>query len=66
MKATVFLLFVGMSLQAMDSSHVCLISVDLNADGFEPYRCDRNITLGINMKTFVTPSLQIQLLHDKQ
>lgn len=41
----------GMSLQAMDSSHVCLVSVDLNAEGFEPYRCDRNLTLGINMKT---------------
>ena len=43
--------YTGMSLQAMDSSHVCLVSVDLNAEGFEPYRCDRNLTLGINMKT---------------
>ena len=46
-------IIIGMSLQAMDSSHVCLVSVDLNAEGFEPYRCDRNITLGISMKTYV-------------
>ncbi|XP_032236381.1 proliferating cell nuclear antigen-like [Nematostella vectensis] len=39
----------GISLQAMDSSHVCLVSVQLNADGFDPYRCDR--TLSIGMKT---------------
>lgn len=29
------------SLQAMDSSHVALVAVRLNADGFEHYRCDR-------------------------
>ncbi|KXJ11439.1 proliferating cell nuclear antigen [Exaiptasia diaphana] len=37
----------GMALQAMDSSHVCLVSLDLKRDAFEPYRCDRNITLGL-------------------
>lgn len=39
----------GISLQAMDSSHVSLVSLLLRSDGFEPYRCDRNINLGINM-----------------
>eukprot|EP01083_Nonionella_stella_P010336 29452_1 len=41
----------GMSLQAMDSSHVSLVGLALsNKDGgFEHYRCDRNITLGINL-----------------
>lgn len=38
-----------MSLQAMDSSHVSLVSLLMRADGFEKYRCDRNINLGINM-----------------
>lgn len=39
----------GISLQAMDSSHVSLVSLLMRADGFDPYRCDRNISLGINM-----------------
>jgi proliferating cell nuclear antigen len=39
----------GISLQAMDSSHVSLVTMLLRADGFEHYRCDRNVTLGINL-----------------
>ena len=39
----------GISLQAMDSSHVSLVSLLLRNDGFDTYRCDRNISLGINM-----------------
>eukprot|EP01027_Heterolobosea_sp_BB2_P025733 GEZU01039496.1.p1 GENE.GEZU01039496.1~~GEZU01039496.1.p1 ORF type:complete len:266 (+),score=113.53 GEZU01039496.1:107-904(+) len=39
----------GMSLQAMDSSHVSLVNMLLRAEGFDHYRCDRNINLGINM-----------------
>jgi len=39
----------GMSLQAMDTSHVSLVAVNLNADGFDKFRCDRNITLGMNL-----------------
>ena len=31
----------------MDSSHVSLVSISLEADGFEPYRCDRNVILGM-------------------
>ncbi len=38
----------GMSLQAMDSSHVSLCSVLLRADGFDHYRADRTNTLGLN------------------
>lgn len=41
----------GISCQAMDSSHVCLCSVLLKADSFDPYRCDRNLTLGMNCVT---------------
>lgn len=36
----------------MDSSHVSLISLELSADGFEPFRCDKNITLGMNHSTY--------------
>jgi len=39
----------GISLQAMDSSHVSLVALLLKKDGFDHYRCDRNISLGINL-----------------
>lgn len=39
----------GISLQAMDTSHVSLVSLLLRSDGFESLRCDKNINLGINM-----------------
>ena len=37
---------IGISLQAMDSSHVAL---NLSAEGFEEYRCDKSMTLGISI-----------------
>jgi proliferating cell nuclear antigen len=39
----------GISLQAMDSSHVSLVSLMLRRDGFSDYRCDKNLSLGINL-----------------
>ena len=33
----------------MDSSHVSLVALLMRSDGFEAYRCDRPISLGINM-----------------
>jgi proliferating cell nuclear antigen len=39
----------GISLQAMDSSHVSLVALFLRAEGFEHFRSDRNISLGINL-----------------
>lgn len=42
----------GLSLQAMDSAHVSLVSLQLNEAGFELYRCDKPITLGINLSDF--------------
>jgi len=39
----------GMALQAMDSSHVALVSLKLRAEGFEEYRCDRSLNLGVNL-----------------
>jgi proliferating cell nuclear antigen len=42
----------GLSLQAMDSAHVSLVSLQLNESGFENYRCDKAITLGINLVDF--------------
>jgi proliferating cell nuclear antigen len=39
----------GIALQAMDNSHVALVSMTLAADAFAPYRCDRNVALGVNL-----------------
>ncbi|KAJ7594104.1 proliferating cell nuclear antigen, N-terminal domain-containing protein [Mycena floridula] len=39
----------GMKLQAMDNSHVALVAVELNADSFKKYRCDREMSLGVNL-----------------
>lgn len=39
----------GITLQAMDSSHVSLVSLSLRSDGFDTFRCDRNLSLGINL-----------------
>ena len=33
-------------LQAMDSSHVSLVHLDMRADGFDHYRCDKNMSMG--------------------
>ena len=40
---------IGISLQAMDSSHVALVTLNLSAEGFEEYRCDKSMTLGISV-----------------
>jgi proliferating cell nuclear antigen len=39
----------GINLQAMDSSHVSLVAMNLKAEGFEHFRCDRAMSLGVNM-----------------
>lgn len=39
----------GIQLQAMDNSHVSLVSLSLRAEGFDKYRCDRNLSMGMNL-----------------
>lgn len=39
----------GISMQAMDSSHVSLCAMLIRSDGFDHYRCDRNLSLGLSM-----------------
>lgn len=41
----------GIVLESIDSSHVTLVSLLLRADGFEKFRCDRNMPVGINMSS---------------
>ncbi|KAJ0180094.1 hypothetical protein K1T71_004685 [Dendrolimus kikuchii] len=46
---TITLNNLNQNLQAMDNSHVSLVSLTLRADGFDKYRCDRNISMGMNL-----------------
>lgn len=39
----------GITLQAMDNAHVALVAVNLRSDGFETYRCDRNLSMGMSL-----------------
>jgi len=39
----------GITLQAMDGSHVSLVSLSMKSDGFDTYRCDRNMSMGIHL-----------------
>ena len=32
----------GLSLQAMDSAHISLVSLNMKEEGFVEYRCDKN------------------------
>jgi len=43
----------GIQLQAMDSSHVSLVSLNLQSDGFDHFRADRSTSLGINLASLV-------------
>ena len=33
----------------MDNSHVALVSMELQKDAFSEFRCDREMTLGMNL-----------------
>ena len=41
----------GIHVQAMDNAHVCLISLNLLMDGFDKYRIDRTLSMGMNIRT---------------
>jgi proliferating cell nuclear antigen len=43
----------GIALQAMDSSHVALVAMLLKESAFNLYRCDRNVSLGVNIESVV-------------
>jgi hypothetical protein len=43
----------GFALQAMDSSHVSLVALMLRSTGFDHYRCDRDVTMGMNLLNMV-------------
>jgi len=39
----------GIQLQAMDNSHVSLVSLNMRSEGFDKFRCDRNLSMGMNL-----------------
>ncbi|XP_015123845.1 proliferating cell nuclear antigen [Diachasma alloeum] len=41
----------GITVQAMDNAHVSLVSLSLRSDGFDKYRCDRNLSMGMAIAT---------------
>ena len=43
----------GFKLQAMDSSHVSLVSLKLHKEGFEHYTCQNPLTMGMNLANMV-------------
>ena len=53
----------GISMQAMDSSHVSLCALMLRVDGFDHYRCDRSLSLGLSM-TNISKILKCAGNHD--
>ena len=45
----------------MDNSHVSLVSVNLRADGFDKFRCDRTLSMGMNL-TSMSKILRLDIL----
>ena len=41
----------GISLQAMDGSHVALVSLQLSQEGFQFFRADQSTVLGLNISS---------------
>ncbi|PWN31977.1 proliferating cell nuclear antigen [Meira miltonrushii] len=39
----------GIRMQAMDNSHVALSAIEIRAEGFDPYRCDRPMSIGMSV-----------------
>eukprot|EP01012_Entosiphon_sulcatum_P021310 TRINITY_DN26106_c0_g1_i1.p2 TRINITY_DN26106_c0_g1~~TRINITY_DN26106_c0_g1_i1.p2 ORF type:complete len:146 (-),score=24.29 TRINITY_DN26106_c0_g1_i1:61-498(-) len=48
----------GIHLRAMDPSHVSVVTLQLRANGFESYRCDRNVSLGIDLASAANKLLE--------
>jgi len=39
----------GIQLQAMDTSHVSLVSINLDSEGFDKFRCERQVSMGMDL-----------------
>lgn len=43
----------GIWMQAMDSSHVCVITFNLDAEGFKHFECESDMKIGINLSNLI-------------
>lgn len=43
----------GLAIQAMDSSHVALVSANIKSEGFSAFSSTKNITLGVNLENLI-------------
>jgi proliferating cell nuclear antigen len=41
----------GIQLQAMDTSHVSLVSINLSSEGFDKFWCERQLSMGMNLES---------------
>ena len=41
----------GLSLQAIDHSHISLVSLMLKSEGFEFFKCEKSITIGVKLSS---------------
>ena len=41
----------GIQLQAMDTSHVSLVSINLSSEGFDKFGCERQLSMGMNLES---------------
>ena len=59
----------GMAMQSMDRSHVALVSVRLPLSAFSEYRCDRPVSLEVNVDSLTKimkmtrPSDSLKIMH---
>lgn len=44
----------GITIQALDATHVCLVDMRLRADGFPSYACGRTHSMGIHLRNLST------------
>lgn len=39
----------GINIKSMDSAHICMVCLNMKSEGFDKYRCDKNVSMGINL-----------------
>ena len=53
-EANIYVSMGGLELSVMDLAHVSLVTVSLRANSFAGFRCNRPLTLGVNLESMTT------------
>ncbi len=56
----------GITIQVMDSMHVCLVDSFLSSSLFSHFRCDKNVKIGIPLKLFNAIIKHASLVHEDE